>query len=157
MRACQEARGGRTVYDIDAAQFAQAMQEIASMGAAIVGGCCGTTPEHIRRTVKMCRDIPVSWPEKKGRTVISSYAKAVVFGEKTVIIGERINPTGKSKFKQALRDHDLEYILREGVAQQDNGADVLDVNVGLPEIDEPALMEESVRELPGNHRPPPAD
>ena len=141
--------GGRTVYDIDAAQFAQAMQEIASMGAAIVGGCCGTTPEHIRRTAEMCRDIPVSWPERKGRTVISSYAKAVVFGEKTVIIGERINPTGKSKFKQALRDHDLEYILREGVAQQDNGADVLDVNVGLPEIDEPALMEESVRELQG--------
>ena len=73
----------------------------------------------------------------------------MVFEEKTVIIGERINPTGKAKFKQALRDHDLEYILREGVAQQDNGAHVLDVNVGLPEIDEPALMEEAVRELQG--------
>ena len=141
--------GGRTVYDIDASQFAQAMEEIVSMGACIVGGCCGTTPEHIRRTVERCRDIPVVWPEKKRRTVISSYARAVAFEEKTVIIGERINPTGKAKFKQALRDHDLEYILREGVAQQDNGAHVLDVNVGLPEIDEPALMEEAVRELQG--------
>ena len=141
--------GGRTVYDIDASQFAQAMEKIVSMGACIVGGCCGTTPEHIRRTVERCRDIPVVWPEKKRRTVISSYARAVAFEEKTVIIGERINPTGKAKFKQALRDHDLEYILREGVAQQDNGAHVLDVNVGLPEIDEPALMEEAVRELQG--------
>jgi len=83
----------------------------------------------------------------KKRTVISSYARAAVIGGKTIIIGERINPTGKSRFKQALRDHDLEYILREGVSQQDNGADVLDVNVGLPGIDEPSMMEEVVKEL----------
>ena len=129
--------GGRTVYDIDEKQFALAMEEIAAMGAAVVGGCCGTTPAHIRETVKRCRDIPVSLPMPKKRTVISSYARAAVIGGKTMIIGERINPTGKSRFKQALRDHDLEYILREGVSQQDNGADVLDVNVGLPGIDEP--------------------
>ena len=138
---------GKTVYDIDAAGFAVVMEEIVSMGAVIVGGCCGTTPEHIGRMVERCRDIPVVWPEPKGRTVVSSYARAVSMGGKTVIIGERINPTGKSKFKQALRDHNLEYILREGVSQQDNGADVLDVNVGLPEIDEPAMMVEAVREL----------
>ncbi len=138
---------GRTVYDIDEKQFALAMEEIAQLGAAVVGGCCGTTPAHIRETVKRCRDIPVRLPEPKKRTVISSYAQAVVIGGKTVIIGERINPTGKSKFKQALRDHDLEYILREGVSQQDNGADVLDVNVGLPGIDEPSMMEEVVKEL----------
>ncbi len=138
---------GRTVYDIDEKQFALAMEEIAQLGAAVVGGCCGTTPAHIRETVKRCRDIPVRLPKPKKRTVISSYAQAVVIGGKTVIIGERINPTGKSKFKQALRDHDLEYILREGVSQQDNGADVLDVNVGLPGIDEPSMMEEVVKEL----------
>ncbi len=86
-------------------------------------------------------------PEKKDYTVISSYAQAVVINQNPVLIGERINPTGKSKFKQALRDHNLEYILREGVAQQDNGAHVLDVNVGLPEIDEAAMMEEVVMEL----------
>ncbi|MCC8027734.1 MAG: homocysteine S-methyltransferase family protein [Clostridium sp.] len=138
---------GKTVYDIDEKEFAQVMEEIVSMGAVIVGGCCGTTPDHIRETVKRCRGIPVKWPEPKRRTVISSYAQAVVIGRKPVIIGERINPTGKSKFKQALREHNLEYILREGVSQQDNGADVLDVNVGLPEIDEPSMMEEAVREL----------
>ena len=112
------------------------MEEIVKMGAVIVGGCCGTGPEHIRETVMRCKKLPVNWPEKKCRTVISSYSQAVVFDRRTVIIGERINPTGKPKFKQALRDNDLEYILREGVNQQDNGADVLDVNVGLPEIDE---------------------
>lgn len=138
---------GKTVYDIDEEQFAGVMEELVSMGAVVVGGCCGTTPAHIRATVERCRDIPVSWPEPKKRTVVSSYAQAVVIGHKTVIIGERINPTGKSKFKQALRDHNLEYILREGVNQQDNGADILDVNVGLPEIDEPSVMEEVVREL----------
>lgn len=138
---------GKTVYDINEEQFAQAMEEIVLLGASLVGGCCGTTPAHIRDTVKRCKDIPVSLPRPKKRTVISSYAQAVVIGHKTVIIGERINPTGKSKFKQALKDHNLEYILREGVSQQDNGADVLDVNVGLPEIHEPSMMEEVVKEL----------
>lgn len=138
---------GKTVYDIDEREFAQVMEEIVTMGAVIVGGCCGTTPAHIRETVKLCKDIPVKWPEPKRRTVVSSYAQAVVIGKKPVIIGERINPTGKSKFKQALRDRNLEYILREGVSQQDNGADILDVNVGLPEIDEPSMMEEVVQEL----------
>ena len=138
---------GKTVYDIDAEGFALVMEEIVAMGAVVVGGCCGTTPEHIRLMTQRCKDMPVVWPEKKHRTVVSSYAKAVTAGHKTIIIGERINPTGKSKFKQALRDHNLEYILKEGVSQQDNGADVLDVNVGLPEIHEPSMMEEAVREL----------
>lgn len=138
---------GRTVYDIDEKEFARVMEELVLMGAVIVGGCCGTTPAHIRETVKRCKNIPVEWPKPKKRTVISSYAQAVVIGSRPVIIGERINPTGKSKFKQALREHNLEYILREGVSQQDNGADVLDVNVGLPEIDEPSMMEEVVQEL----------
>lgn len=138
---------GKTVYDIDAAHFAKTVEEIVDMGARIVGGCCGTTPEHIRMVAERCRDkqpVPVT---KKNRTVVSSFAQAVEIGKNPVIIGERINPTGKSKFKQALRDHNLEYILREGVTQQDHGAHVLDVNVGLPEIDEPSMLEEVVREL----------
>ena len=138
---------GKTVYDIDAEGFALVMEEIVTMGAVVVGGCCGTTPEHIRLMTRRCKDMPVVWPEKKHRTVVSSYAKAVTVGGKTIIIGERINPTGKSKFKQALRDHNLQYILQEGVTQQDHGAHVLDVNVGLPEIDEPSMLEEVVREL----------
>lgn len=139
--------GGKTVYDIDSDTFAAEMKTIATMGARVIGGCCGTTPEHIRKTVEACQDlvpVPVS---PKHRTVVSSFAQAVVIDKDPVIIGERINPTGKSKFKQALREHNLEYILREGVTQQDHGAHVLDVNVGLPEIDEPSMMEEVVSEL----------
>lgn len=138
---------GKTVYDIDPGEFAKVMGEIAAMGAVITGGCCGTTPEHIRLMAEECRDIPVVWPEPKRRTVVSSYSQAAEMGQATLIVGERINPTGKAKFKQALRDHDIEYILREAVSQQDNGAHILDVNVGLPGIDEAAVMEEVVREL----------
>lgn len=139
--------GGKTVYDIDSDEFAAVMKEMVAMGARVVGGCCGTTPEHIRKTVEACRNLKPVPVEKKCRTVVSSFAQAVVIEREPVIIGERINPTGKSKFKQALRDHDLEYILREGVTQQDHGAHILDVNVGLPEIDEPSMMEDVVMEL----------
>lgn len=138
---------GKTVYDIDAAHFAKTEEEIVDMGARIVGGCCGTTPEHIRMVAERCHNkkpVPVT---KKNHTVVSSFCQAVEIGKNPVIIGERINPTGKSKFKQALRDHNLQYILQEGVTQQDHGAHVLDVNVGLPEIDEPSMLEEVVREL----------
>ncbi len=138
---------GRTVYDIDEEGFAAVMEEIADMGANVLGGCCGTTPDHIRRLTERCWDKEQVLPERKNRTVVSSYTHGVVIGRDPVIIGERINPTGKSRFKQALRDHNLEYILQEGVTQQDHGAHVLDVNVGLPEIDEPRMMEEVVKEL----------
>lgn len=141
--------GGKTVYDIDSDEFAAEMKEIAEMGARVVGGCCGTTPEHIRKTVELCREVTPVPVAAKHRTVISSFSQAVVIDKDPVIIGERINPTGKSKFKQALRDNNLEYILREGVTQQDHGAHVLDVNVGLPEIDEPSMMEAVVKELQG--------
>ncbi len=138
---------GQTVYDIDADQFAEIMEKMAVMGVRIVGGCCGTTPEHISKVASRCRHLtPVPVTAKK-RTVISSFAQAVEIGKSPVIIGERINPTGKSRFKQALREHNLEYILQEGVTQQDHGAHVLDVNVGLPEIDEAAMLEEVVKEL----------
>ena len=138
---------GRTVYDIDAEEFAAVMEEMALMGARVIGGCCGTTPEHIQKTVALCRDLPPVPVTEKKETVVSSYSHAVVIGRDPVIIGERINPTGKSKFKQALRDHDLEYILDEAVAQEEHGAHVLDVNVGLPEIDEASMMEEVIMEL----------
>lgn len=138
---------GQTVYDIDASQFAEYMKEIAEMGASIIGGCCGTTPEHIEKTVALTKDMPVPVIVKKERTVISSYSQAVLFDKKPIIIGERINPTGKSKFKQALVEHNLDYILKEALTQQDNGAHVLDVNVGHPEIDEVALLTEAVQEI----------
>ena len=138
---------GKTVYDVSAEEFAQVMGEIAKEGAWIVGGCCGTTPEHIRLTKQICDSVAPVPIEPKHRTVVSSYGTAVEIGKRPVIIGERINPTGKKKFKAALLAHDIDYILDEGVRQEENGAHILDVNVGLPGIDEPAMMEEAVCEL----------
>ncbi|XOQ47792.1 MAG: Methionine synthase [Eubacteriales bacterium] len=139
--------GGKTVFDVGPAEFSAAMEKIARDGVWILGGCCGTTPDYIAALVKRCAKIPPKPIEKKRRTVVSSFAKAVVFGEKPVLIGERINPTGKPKLKQALRDNDMDYLLREGIAQQQKGAHILDVNVGLPEIDERALLPRAVSEI----------
>ena len=138
---------GKTVYDIDADEFARVVKEIAEGGASIVGGCCGTTPEHIRKTAELCKDIVPVPITRKNKTIVTSWSHGVEIGKGPVIIGERINPTGKSKLKQALRDKNLDYLLQEGVVQQDNGAHVLDVNVGLPEINEPEMMKEVVKEL----------
>ncbi len=138
---------GRTVFDVTPEEFAEDMAELVGMGAWIAGGCCGTTPAHIKALVDKCRDITPKALEDKDVTLVSSYSHAVEIGAKPVIIGERINPTGKSKFKQALRDHNIEYILEEGSRQVDAGAHILDVNVGLPEINEEAMMKEVVYEL----------
>lgn len=140
-------KDGRTYYDVSPEKFAEYMEQIVSRGASMIGGCCGTTPEHIRAAVQRCRGKKISEPEEKDYTIISSYGQSVLLGEGSKIIGERINPTGKKKFKQALKEHNLEYILREGISQQDNGAHILDVNVGLPDIDEPAMMKETVQAL----------
>ena len=99
--------------------------------------------------VKTVRPKPFRANTPKHRTVVTSFSKAVVIDNKPVIIGERINPTGKKKFKQALRDHDLDYICSQGLQQEDAGADILDVNVGLPEIDEPKMMREVILQLQG--------
>ncbi len=138
---------GKTIYDVDPQEFAQLMLKIAESGANVVGGCCGTTPAHIRALVNILSDMPQHEIEDKGISLIASYTHAVELGKKPVLIGERINPTGKKRFKQALREHDMDYIINEGLKQQDNGADALDVNVGLPEIDEPELMVDTVKEL----------
>lgn len=138
---------GKTVFNVEAEEFAQCMSEFGKMGAWLLGGCCGTTPEYIEKTVAMCGKISPKPITVKEKTVVSSYAKAVEIGKRTVVIGERINPTGKKKFKEALLNHDIDYILREAVNEQENGADILDVNVGLPGIDEAAVMEEAVREI----------
>lgn len=138
---------GKTVFDVEPAEFAALMREIAQLGVQALGGCCGTTPEHIRAMIEACRSVPVAPVTKKHRTVVSSFSQTVEIGGAPVIIGERINPTGKSKFKQALRDNNIEYILSEGLMQEDKGAHILDVNVGLPEIDEPAMMERVVTGL----------
>ncbi len=140
-------RHGRTEYEVTPEEFSDTMVQIAKIGASVLGGCCGTTPAHIKALREKTENLPFKPIEKKNITVISSYTHSVMFDKKPILIGERINPTGKSRFKAALREENYDYILQEGVAQQDAGADVLDVNVGLPEIDEAAVLTKSVQLL----------
>jgi len=140
-------KDGETYYDVEPETFAKTMLEIVDAGAAAVGGCCGTTPEHIREMVNACQGKAILPIEKKQDTIISSYGRAVILGDKPVIIGERINPTGKKHLKEALKKRDFDYILKEAITQQDAGAHILDVNVGLPDIDEVAMMKEAVRQI----------
>ena len=138
---------GKTVYDVTPAEFARISAELAALGVMALGGCCGTTPEHISElscAVSGVTPIPVS---KKSRTIVSSYTHAVEFGGSPVLIGERINPTGKKRFKEALRDGDMDYILKQGIDQEERGAHILDVNVGLPEIDEVTMLKSATKEL----------
>lgn len=146
---------GKTVYDVSPERFAEIVSSFCEDGALVVGGCCGTTPEHIRLLVEKVRElenegkIRAEYPEDKNVTAITSCSRYVEFGKSPVLIGERINPTGKKRFKEALRQNDIPYILNEGITQEAKGAQVLDVNVGLPEIDEVAMMETVVKELQG--------
>lgn len=139
-------RDGKTVYDVGPEEFGCSCEKIAAVGASVLGGCCGTTPEHIRAVIAHCAQYkPIV--EEKPYTIVASYSKAVFLDDRPVIIGERINPTGKKKFKEALKNQDIDYILNEAFAQRDAGADILDVNVGLPEIDECTTMEKAVKAI----------
>ena len=138
---------GKTVYDVYPEEFAASMKEFVEKGVRIAGGCCGTTPDYLRAVCEATKDVEPVPVTEKDRSLISSYTKVVEFGGSPVLIGERINPTGKKRFKQALRENDIDYILGEGLHQQDAGAHVLDVNVGLPEIDEPAMLLSVMQEL----------
>lgn len=142
-----ESVDGKTVYNVSPEEFAQDMEEIAKIGVSYLGGCCGTTPEHIKAMIERCKNMDDSVPTKKNDTVVTSYSTAVTIGDKPVVIGERINPTGKKLFKEALRNNDIDYVIKEGLAQQDKGAHILDVNVGLPEIDEVKWLKDAVYNL----------
>ena len=139
--------GGKTVFDVTAEEFCDDLAALMAAGVRVVGGCCGTTPAYIeglvRRTAALA-PVPVT---PKDRTVISSYTHAVTFGDDPILIGERINPTGKKRFKQALLEGDMDYLLGEGVSQQEKGVHALDVNVGLPDIDEKEMLVRAVTEL----------
>ena len=158
---------GITTFDVGPDEFVDAMIAIKGLGASILGGCCGTTPEYIKKLTSNSEiNCPVARKdvckksdlrnkagkaEKKGDVIgsVSSNSEIVYFGgsNRTVLIGERINPTGKKKFKEALRNNDIPYIIHQGLEQENAGAQVLDVNVGLPEIDEKEMMISVMSEL----------
>ena len=166
---------GKTVFDVEAPEFVDAMKQLAELGPTVLGGCCGTTPEYIKgistalggeglplapaadasSTTPSAGDTPCDVCEANSVTTppcigsVSSNTKVVYFGgpHRPVLIGERINPTGKKKFKEALRAGDIPYIIHQGMEQEEAGAQVLDVNVGLPEIDEKEMMLRVLDEL----------
>ncbi len=138
---------GKTVFDVDADEFSDEVCELVKLGVRVVGGCCGTTPEYIKKVVEKTKGIAPSEITDKSLTVISSYTHSVTFGDDPILIGERINPTGKKRFKQALLENDMNYILAEGVKQQEKGVHALDVNVGVPDINEKQMLTDTVREL----------
>ncbi len=140
-------RDGETVFSCSADEFAEIMKSAAERGANILGGCCGTTPEYIKKTVSATSGIEYTYPEEKTECAVSSYTHACVIGDEPILIGERINPTGKSKLKAALRECDMSYIQSEAIGQAERGAHILDVNVGLPEIDEASMMKLAVESV----------
>ncbi len=138
---------GHTVYDVSPDEFAHDVRQMLEHGVSIAGGCCGTTPDYIKSLTDICTDVEKQPITDKNITCVTSSLKHVVFDGKPMLIGERINPTGKKRFKQALRENDIDYILSEGIEQEKKGVHILDVNVGLPDIDEVSMLTNAVSRL----------
>lgn len=137
---------GKTVFDVLPEEFSQDIAELVSLGVRAVGGCCGTNPEYIRALFEKLKNASPLPIKEKNITAVCSYTHAVYF-DTPVLIGERINPTGKKRFKQALYENDINYILNEGINQAEKGVHILDVNVGLPDIDEVKMLSTALCEL----------
>ncbi len=138
---------GKTKFNITPDSFAKDVSYAIKSGVRIAGGCCGTTPEYIKALTQICNELSPVEIKSKNICCTSSNTHAVIFDKAPILIGERINPTGKKRFKQALIENDMDYILKEGISQQEKGVHVLDVNVGLPDIDETAMLKNTVCEL----------
>lgn len=139
---------GETVYKINPEEFADYICRMTDIGAAIVGGCCGTTPEHISAVTKRLKGNDRKEISPVHKTAFTSRTQIVeINSRQTAIIGERINPTGKKKLKEAIKAENMDYIIGEALAQSEAGADVLDVNAGLPDIDEAYMLSKMIREI----------
>ena len=142
-------RDGRAHYDVTPDEFAKVCYEFAKMGVNIIGGCCGTTPEHISRLRGAVQNLSQVKRNVQDETIICSASKVVTFGKKFIVIGERLNPTGKKTLQKALREGNIDYVLKEALKQQDQNADVLDLNAGLPDINEPEVLCKLLTEIQG--------
>lgn len=138
---------GKTYFDVGPLEYAEHMVDIANMGASVMGGCCGTRPEHIGAMVFACRNINWAKPCPARKSYISSYAHAVSLGPDPKVIGERLNPTGRPAMQQALAEGDYGYMLPMALEQQRHGAHIIDVNAGMPGIDEVAALSRLVTEV----------
>lgn len=137
---------GKAVYDIKEEEFSNSIRELVKLGVSIIGGCCGTTPKFIEEINKISKNSLRVNREKVIKYAVTSPSKVIEIDEVRVI-GERINPTGKKRFKTAILENNMDYILKQAIEQIEVGAEILDVNVGLPEIDEEELMESTIKEL----------
>ncbi|MBQ9519324.1 MAG: dihydropteroate synthase, partial [Firmicutes bacterium] len=135
-------------YNITKDQFADYVAQMAPFGLKIAGGCCGTDPDYIRATIARLKDVEAVPPKTSLPTALCSYSNTVLV-DRPRIIGERINPTGKKLLKEALKNNDINYILNLAISQAQAGADLLDVNVGLPGIDEKEMMKKAVKAVQG--------
>ncbi len=138
---------GVTHYNVMPDEFADSIERIVRAGAGLVGGCCGTTPEYIKEIYYRCRTIPLTPPKKKNYTRASSASETVTFGGECLLIGERINPTGKPKLREALRAGNYDYLVDMAYRERDAGAHALDVNCGLPDIDETSVLRCAVYDI----------
>ena len=139
---------GEAIYDISIEDFTEGIEELINEGVSIIGGCCGTTPEFISSIRLLINNKEIISRPKVSFTAVCSPSKFIEING-VEVIGERINPTGKKLFKEALKNNDMNYILKQGIEQVEAGASILDVNVGLPEIDEVKWIRDSVKSLQG--------
>lgn len=140
---------GETIYRMTPEEFAKAGELLVQAGASMVGGCCGTTPEHIRALAQMVKDAPVRIPLQKQRRVLTSERKLVEIDldGNFLVVGERINPTGKKKLQEQLRLGNLDLVRQMAREQEEAGAAILDINMGMNGIDEGAMMKETIYEV----------
>ncbi len=140
-------KDGKTFFAVGPAEFASLMYDLVAQGVSIAGGCCGTTPEHLKKEIALCRSLPAGGRRNNHHTAVTSHGQALFIGPHPLLIGERINPTGKPRLQEALRQKDLDHICRIGLEEAEQGAHILDVNVGLPGIDEEKILAEAVCRL----------
>lgn len=140
-------KNGNTIYNINSNEYNEHTKKLMNKGIQIIGGCCGTTDEYIRKLNNSRKQIPFKPVFDKNYSFISSYSKTYDVSKNIHIIGERINPTGKKKLRQAIIEENMEYITNLALKQKEEGAEILDVNMGVPKIDENKLMIKSIKEI----------
>ncbi len=144
-----ELKNGNTVYDLTPEDFAKEIEDMATKGVAIFGGCCGTNPDFVKEVKKKLNKLKPLKLNNKKFTCACSARETVTIGNEVKVIGERINPTGKKRLKEALKKQDLDYVISEAITQKNTGANILDVNMGVPGIDEREMMVKAIKELQG--------
>ena len=140
---------GQTVFNVEPEEFAEVGKKLVEEGAAIIGGCCGTTPEHIRALKEAVKGIPVKAPLQTKRRMLTSERKSVeiTLDGRFMVIGERINPTGKKKLQAELKEGSLNLVRTMALEQEENGASILDINMGMNGIDEKEMMLRTIYEV----------